>query len=348
MKIALAFDLRAEYLEMGFSDEETAEFDSEDTIRKLSAALESLGHEVIRVGNIYELTRRLSLGQTWDLAFNITEGLYGRSREAQVPALLEAYNIPYTFSDPLTLALCLDKALTKCTVKDAGVPTPEYILIRSVKEIEDYREKLGSMGYPLFIKPVSEGTGKGITPASILRDGKELENQAKRLLAKYGQPALIEKYLSGREFTVGILGTDERARVAGVLEVELLKTAEPLVYSYMNKELCEERVRYTLVKNKRIILESSGIALRAYKALGCRDAGRIDLKMDEGGQLFFLEANPLAGLNPTHSDLPILCTQAGMEYKELISRIMESALYRIGNERSRARGRTSITPFSKC
>jgi D-alanine-D-alanine ligase len=344
MRIGLTFDLRAEYLEMGFSEEETAEFDSQDTIEKLSAALESLGHEVDRIGNIYELTRRLSLGQKWDLVFNVCEGLLGRSREAQVPALLEAYNIPYTFSDPLTLALSLDKALAKAVVKDAGVPTAKYVLIRSMEEAEDNRDKLNSIGYPLFVKPVSEGTGKGITPASIIRDEKELKNQCKRLLAKYSQPVLVEKYLSGKEYTVGILGTGARARVVGVLEVELLKNAEPLVYSYMNKELCEERVKYTLVRKRRVLTEASEMALRAYKALGCRDAGRIDIKSDGQEGLFFLEANPLAGLNPTHSDLPILCGQAGMDYKELISAILESAAERI----SKGKEKKSITPFPKC
>ena len=329
MRVALTFDLRAEYAEMGFSDEETAEFDSEDTIRQLSAALESLGHEVIRVGNIYELTRRLSLGQRWDLVFNITEGLFGRSREAQVPALLEAYNIPYTFSDPLTLALCLDKALAKSVVKDAGVPTPEYMLIKSIKDIDENLEKFSSFGYPLFVKPVSEGTGKGITPLSIIRNEKELKNQTKRLLAKYAQPVLVEKYLPGREFTVGILGTDERARVVGVMEIVYLRKAQSKIYSYDNKTYYEDRINYKIIRNGSIFEAAATISLKAYKAFGCRDLARVDLRADEKNNLFFLEINPLPGLNHIHSDLPILCRKVKKNYATLIAEIIESAKERI-------------------
>ncbi len=331
MKIGLVYDLRKEYLEMGFSDEETAEFDSEETIGALSQTLESLGHEVFRIGHIYELARRLALGERWDLVFNVAEGLHGRSREAQVPALLEAFNIPYTFSDPLTLALGLDKAMAKRIFRESGIPTPDFFVINSVEEVSGLQgggKKKPPVPFPLFLKPVSEGTGKGITASSIVEDQAELKNQARRLLAKYGQPVLAEACLSGREFTVGILGTGEKARAAGVLEVKLLKGAEPGVYSYTNKELCEERVKYTLAKSKKLVEEASGLALKAYRALECRDAGRVDIKADAEGGLYVLEVNPLAGLHPTHSDLPILCHQAGMRYGELIKNILDSALER--------------------
>lgn len=327
MKIGLVYDLRSEYLEMGFSEEETAEFDSEETIEFLSSTLQTLGHEVLRIGNIYELARRLSLGERWDLVFNLTEGIYGRSREAQVPALLEAFNIPYTFSDPLTLALSLDKAMAKSIIRDAGLPTSPFVVLNSPSELDACEVDLVSMGFPLFVKPVSEGTGKGISVSSITKDIKELRNQCRKVLAKYNQPVIVEKYLPGREFTVGILGTGMKAKAIGVLEVELLKNAEPLVYSYLNKELCESRVKYSLASGRKK-KEASDLGLAAYKALGCRDAGRVDFKLDDDGKLFFLEMNPLAGLHPTHSDLPILASKTGMEYKELISGIIESALER--------------------
>ncbi|MDA8169207.1 MAG: hypothetical protein M0Z59_05845 [Nitrospiraceae bacterium] len=341
MKIALVYDLRKEYLEMGFGEEETAEFDSEDTVNSLQEAISSLGHEAVRVGHIYELTRCLSLGQRWDLVFNIAEGLYGRSREAQVPALLEAFNIPYTFSDPLTMALSLDKAMTKMVMRDAGVPTPAFAVISSADELERFEKGPGQkMPYPLFTKPVSEGTGKGITPDSIVVDSRGLKDQCRKLLAKYSQPVLVETYLPGREFTVGVLGTGADARAAGVLEVELLKSAEPNVYSYMNKELCEERVKYTLLKSRKMVKALSDLAVKAYNTLGCRDAGRVDFKEGPDGEFCFLEINPLAGLNPTHSDLPILCAQAGMKYSELIGGIIHSALKRRGLWRG---GRTGLS-----
>ncbi len=336
--VGLVYDLRRDYLEMGFSEEQTAEFDSEETINSLAETISALGYKVERIGNIYELTRLLARGGAWDLVFNVAEGLYGRSREAQVPALLEAFNIPYTFSDPLTLALALDKAMTKKVLRENGIPTPDFYLVSSLGEV-DGLSKAGDKGpetaFPLFVKPVSEGTGKGVNPSSIVRNQAELKNQSRRLLAKYSQPVLVESYLPGEEYTVGILGTGKKARVLGVLEVKLLKNAEPEVYSYTNKELCEERVRYKLVKNRRLAEEAGELALRAYRALGCRDAGRVDIKAGPAGQagksgLYVLELNPLAGLHPTHSDLPILCAQAGIKYSELIKGIIDSALERPG------------------
>jgi len=327
MRIGFAYDLRRDYLQMGYTEEETGEFDSDATIQVIEETIRGLGHEVIRIGNVFRLTERLAAGERWDLVFNITEGLHGRSREAQVPALLEAYAIPYTFSDPLTLALSLDKAMTKSMVRDAGIPTADFFIVTSTDALKTEKQD-GKMAYPLFVKPLAEGTGKGVTPESIVRNRKELAAQCRRILSGYGQPVLVESYLPGREFTVGILGTDEHARAVGALEVELLGNADPLVYSFLNKEFCEERVRYTLVVDPAIVEEASDIALRAYRVLGCRDAGRIDLKTDGQGRLHFLEANPLAGLHPTHSDLPILCSQAGMAYPELLNEIIHSALKR--------------------
>ncbi len=327
MRIGLTYDLRKEYLEMGFTEEETAEFDSDETIRALEETLSSLEHEVVRVGNIFELARRLSAGERWDLVFNISEGCHGRNREAQVPALLEAYRIPYTFSDPLTLAVCLDKAVAKSVVRDAGIPTPESFTVDSMHDME--RGFISPRApFPLFTKPVSEGTGKGITAESIVWDLDALKKQCSMLLIKYHQPVLVESYLPGREFTVGIVGTQGHAKVIGVLEVKLNKNADPLVYTFANKEFCEERVEYLLVKDKNILKEASDVAIRAYQALGCRDAGRLDLKADKNGKLYFLEMNPLAGLHPTHSDLPILCSKVGIEYRQLISDIIDSALER--------------------
>ncbi len=335
MRIGFTYDLRREYLERGFTEEETGEFDSDATVEILEETIRSLGHEVVPIGNIFNLTARLAAGERWDLVFNITEGLYGRSREAQVPALLEAYAVPYTFSDPLTLALSLDKALTKGLVRGAGVPTPDFFLLDTPHDL-DGEEKDRQIGYPLFIKPLAEGTGKGITADSIARDRQELFHRCTKLLARYAGPALVEAYLPGREFTVGILGTGKKARVVGVLEVELLEGADPLVYTFLNKEFCEQRVRYTLVRDTAIVKEASDIALKAYITLGCRDAGRVDVKADREGRLYFLEANPLAGLHPTHSDLPILCSQAGMSYAELLNEIIRSALERVDFKGSRS------------
>ena len=326
MKIGLVYDLRRDYLEMGYSEEETAEFDSEDTIEQLTLTLELLGYEVDQIGNILSLVSRLATGQRWDLVFNISEGLKGRSREAQVPALLEAYGIPYTFSDPLTLSLSLDKALAKRVLRDAGIPTPWFFVVESR---EDFNKEIFVPSWPLFVKPLSEGTGKGVDERSIVRNMDELRKRAFFIIEQFSQPALVETYLPGREFTVGILGTGASARAVGVLEVSLLENAEQEVYSYINKERCEELVEYVLAEDPEIVEEASRIALDVYRVLGCRDAGRIDLRTNGMGRLECIEANPLAGLNPGHSDLPILCAKAGMSYSQLISGIVESAANRI-------------------
>lgn len=327
MNIGLTYDLRSEYRKAGFSEEAVAEFDSEETIAFLEQALAGLGHTVDRIGNLPNLVRRLAANQTWDLVFNVCEGLYGRSREAQVPALLEAHRIPCTFSDPLSLALALDKAKAKQMVRAAGLATPDYAVLNSEDNWE--RDPLPNHPYPRFVKPLTEGTGKGITPESIVRDMDELRSRAKTLLAKYRQPVLLETYLPGREVTVGIVGTGPEARCLGVMEVCLREGAEPGVYSYTNKEECESRVQYRLLPASPLTSQAENLALGAYRALECRDAGRVDLRADSHGEWNFLEINPLAGLHPTHSDLPMIAQAAGMTYPELIGAIVTSARSRI-------------------
>ncbi len=324
MNIGLTYDLREEYLAEGYGEEETAEFDRPDTIAAIEEALAANGHASDRIGHIRHLAARLVAGERWDLVFNIAEGLRGFGREAQVPALLEAWDIPYTFSDPLVLALSLHKGLTKRVIRDLGLPTPDFTVVEKAADLDRL-----SLPYPLFAKPVAEGTGKGVTPASRIGEAGQLAAIVTELLEKYRQPVLVETFLPGREFTVGIIGTGGRAFSPGVVEVRLRDRAERDVYSYVNKELCEELVDYVLVHDSQAV-EARELALAAWRGLGCRDAGRVDLRADAGGRLHFLEVNPLAGLHPHHSDLPIICTQAGIGYHDLIRMIVESASERIG------------------
>ena len=323
MVIGLTYDLRSAYLAMGYSEEETAEFDRESTIDALAGALAELGHRVVRIGHARQLVERLGGGERWDLVFNICEGLKGIAREAQVPAILEVYGIPYTFSDPLIMSLCLHKGMAKTVVGAAGVPTPRFVVLKSLDELDAV-----SMNPPLFVKPVGEGTGKGVDPSSIIHDTPSLYERCAHLLRRFGQPVLIEEYLPGRELTVGLLGTGDEAEVLGTLEIVLLGGAEPDVYSYVNKEECEQVVEYRLVRAESddTVREAETIALAAWRALGCRDGGRIDLRCDARGKPQFLEANPLAGLHPSHSDLPMLCTALGIPYTTLIDRIVQSSL----------------------
>ena len=325
MRIALTYDLRSDYVAMGWSPLDAAEFDSERTIEAIEAALRELGHEVVRVGRCQELARRLVAAERWDLVFNFCEGVRGRGREAQVPALLECYDIPYTFCDPLTACLTLDKAMAKRVVRDAGLSTPDFLVVEALEELSQL-----SIPFPLFAKPVAEGTGKGVDSSSIVRDRAALEAVCRRLLERFRQPVLIEEYLPGREVTVGVVGTGREARVLGVLEVLLLKPAEPEVYSYENKEKCEDRVELRLLAPGPFYSEAARLALACYRVLGCRDAGRLDLRADNKGQLHFIEANPLAGMNPGHSDLPILNSLVGRSYCDLVADIVNSAMKRAG------------------
>lgn len=330
MLIGLAYDLRDDYRGLGLAEEQLAEFDSPETVAELEAALVRLGHAVDRIGHVRRLAERLVAGHRWDLVFNICEGLAGRSREAQVPALLEAFDQPYTFADPLVMAATLDKAVAKRLVRDHGLATASFALVERAADIAAV-----DLPFPLFAKPVAEGTGKGVSPASLVRSRRELERTCRRLLARYAQPVLVETYLPGREFTVGIVGSGPAARIVGTLEVELLPGAEPGVYSYTNKERCEELVRYTLVDDPEA-RAAAELALACYRALDCRDAGRVDLRSDAAGRPHFLEVNPLAGLHPTHSDLPILASLAGLGYDGLIGAIVASAAERTGLARERA------------
>lgn len=326
MRIGMTFDLRSAYLAEGFGSEETAEFDRDDTIDSIEQALRALGHEPVRIGHARQLVTALARGERWDLVFNIAEGMYGTAREAQVPALLDVFNLPYTFSDPLVTALCLHKGLTKTVLREHGIPTPRSATVERLADLHGL-----DLRFPLFAKPVAEGTGKGVTAASRIADGDELVAACERLLAQFRQPVLVEEFLPGREFTVGLTGTDDEATVAGTLEILLNPQAEPGVYSYANKEQSEVLVRMPLVRAESdpVVAEAEAVSLRAWRALGCRDAGRVDLRCDAAGRPQFMEVNPLAGLHPSHSDLPMLFTELGRPYVELVERIVNSAARRV-------------------
>jgi len=323
MIIGLTYDLRQEYLDAGYSEEQTAEFDRASTIDAMEQALIAMGHETQRIGNVKSLVRRLADGECWDMVFNICEGMFGLGREAQVPALLDAYEIPYTFSGPLVLALSLDKALTKRVLRTMGVATPDFAVVTIAEDIAAV-----DLPFPLFAKPLAEGTGLGIDAKSKIDSPKQLAAVCRELLKKFKQPVLVETYLPGREFTVGIVGSGNAAEVVGVMEVFLRSEAEANAYSYVNKEKCEELVQYALAPESAAG-PCRDLALRAWRGLGCLDAGRVDVKMDSDGIVNFIEVNPLAGLHPEHSDLPIICTLAGIPYQTLIERIIASASARI-------------------
>jgi D-alanine-D-alanine ligase len=336
LTVGLTYDLREEYRLRGLTAEETAEFDGIETIEALEGALASLECRTDRIGSIHRLTERLVAGDRWDLVFNIAEGLRGFGREAQVPALLDAYEIPYTFSDPLTLAVALHKAMAKRVVRDLGVPTPDFTTVNTAGEAPAV-----ALPFPLFVKPVAGGTSQGIDAASKVLTRESLTRRCAELAARFQQPVLVERYLPGREVTAGVIGTGANARVLGVMEVLLQPAADQDVYSYTNKSQYHGRVEYALASGA-LSVEAADVALRVWRGLGCRDAGRVDLRCDERGRVHFLEVNPLAGLHPVDSDLAVLCGLIGTSYRELIALILSSAGERLSNAGSRLRAAATV------
>ncbi|MFH0841857.1 MAG: D-alanine--D-alanine ligase [Bacteroidota bacterium] len=321
MKVGLTYDLRSWYLDRGYSMEDTAEFDKQETVDALETALCKMGFETEQVGNCFQLIEALAEGKRWDLVLNIAEGLYGDGRESVVPAILDQYKIPYVFSGPVILGVSLNKYLTRLIVSAAGVPVSPGMLISTKDDIEKCK-----LEYPLFIKPVSEGTGKGITEKSVLNSPAELKEMAEYLLDRFYQPALVEEYLPGREFTVGVIGSGDNAIAIGGMEIECMNK---LPYSVAFKENYQEFCKYIPMANE-FSAECKAIALNVWKALGAVDAGRVDFKADRNGRICFMEVNPLAGLHPVHSDLPILSRISNIDYQSLMEMIMNSALKRHG------------------
>ncbi len=304
------------------------EFDSEETIDAIQKVLESDGHPVLKLGGGPQLIDRLKRTPV-DFVFNIAEGVGSRSREAHIPALLEFLNIPYTGSDPLTLALTLDKAMAKRVVMSAGLPTPRF---KRVVKMEDLHTV--ELQYPLFVKLCYEGSSKGVRLDSKVLDRPSLEQKTKWLLESYGPPVLVEEFVRGPEFTVGILGNEEPS-VLGVMQIEIKgKSPDESIYSLEVKREWEERVRYHCpppIENK-LLRRIEEVALGIYRVLDCRDVSRVDLRVGEDGIPYFLEVNPLPGLSPIYGDLPIMAKKMGWEYESLVNAIFHHALKRYGLE----------------
>ncbi|MFZ4520219.1 MAG: D-alanine--D-alanine ligase family protein [Bacteroidales bacterium] len=324
MHIGLTYDLRSDYRKEGYSEEETAEFDRESTIDAIEEALQHLGYQTDRIGHVRHLVQRLAKGDRWEMVFNICEGMYGIGREAQVPALLDVYNIPYTFSDPLVLSLTLHKGMTKRVVRDYGIPTPGFVIVEKAEDCSAV-----DLQYPLFVKPNGEGTGKGINSLSKVNNAEELLSICRELLARYPSGLLVEEYLPGREFTVGILGTGSEGYSVGIMEIIYKKEDAKNIYSYETKSDYLSAVEY-IVPVDEMAGKCVDLALRTWQVLGCRDGGRVDIRADRNGVPNFIEVNPLAGLDKVHSDLPILAYKHGYDFERIIGEIMLSARKRTG------------------
>jgi D-alanine-D-alanine ligase len=302
------------------------EFDSEETVDAIRGVLERDGHEVMKLGGDTGLIDRLRQTPI-DIVFNIAEGLQGRNREAHIPALLEYLNIPYTGSDPLTLSLTLDKSMAKRVVISEGIPTPRFKKVEKMEDLDDLK-----LEYPLFVKLCYEGSSKGVRLDSKILDHRSLKEKTEWLLKTYGPPILVEEFVGGPEFTVGILG-NENPTVLGVMQIEI-KGSPPdeAIYSLEVKREWEQRVYYHCPPpiDPALLRKIEEVALRSYRVLECRDVSRVDIRVDKNETPYFLEINPLPGLSPLYGDLPIMAGRMGWEYDRLVKTIFHHALKRNG------------------
>ncbi|MBN2575546.1 MAG: ATP-grasp domain-containing protein, partial [Deltaproteobacteria bacterium] len=333
--LRIGFSYNVKRVDSKAGDDTEAEYDAPETIVSIRDAIESYGHVVVPLEATAELPRQFMDAHV-DLVFNIAEGVSGRNREAAVPALCELMGIPYTGSDAATLSIALDKALSKRVLRQHGVSTPEF------QVMETGRERLSpKMKFPLIVKPNQEGSSKGVSAhASVVDDEEGLRAVVRELLDKYRQPALIEHYISGREFTVGLLG-DKRPRVLPPMEILFRDKANPRpVYDYQIKQEWEKHVYYEcpakLTPAELKAMER--VARETFVALDCRDVARVDLRMDETGEMYVLEVNPLPGLTPGYSDLCLIANAANIDYRSLIGEILAGGLKRM-REKRRAEAR---------
>jgi D-alanine-D-alanine ligase len=333
LRVGFTFNVKRISPTSAEGDDTEAEYDSPKTLQAIREAIASYGHEVIDLEATAELPQRLSSTPV-DLVFNIAEGFKGRNREAQVPAILELLDIPYTGSDPAALSVALDKAMAKKMVRAHDVLTPDFVLMSSG------RERLPrEMRFPVIVKPVAEGSSKGVLSKSVVQSEAELRELARELSARYRQPALVESYITGREFTVGMLG-ERRPKVLPIMEVVFIGDDPTPVYDFEAKLATGNRVRYEvpakLEPAEQRELERAARAV--FSALGCRDVARVDFRMDPHGKVYFLECNPLPGLTPGWSDLVLIAEAGGLEYKALIGEILSYGIRRY-RERERERRR---------
>ena len=308
-----------------------AEWDDEGTIAALEAALAGAG-EVVRLEATEDFPFRLREAKP-DIVFNVAEGLWGPNREAHVPALCEFWGVPYTGSDPLALAICLDKGRTKEILAYHGIATADFTVVPPGGPLA------GVPPLPVFVKPIHEGSSKGITQASLCRTRAEVERAVGQVWDRYRQPALIERWLPGREFTCALLGNGAAARVLPVVEVDfaaLPHGAAPM-YSYEAKWIWDVPERPLQIfkcpapLSRGLARQIERTVLDAYRALRCRDWARIDVRCDARGVPHILEVNPLPGVLPDpamNSCFPKAARAAGLDYGDMIRAVLQAGAAR--------------------
>ena len=324
MTVGMTYDLKTEYVfKLNDPPDANAEFDHPDTVQVIQQAIEAMGHRVVRIGNA-ECILRLWQWLKVDLVFNIAEGRAGRNREAQVPILLEMKGIPFAGSDGLTQALTLDKLMTKKVLISEGIPTPRFF---EMVHPEDPLPQ--DLVFPLIVKPRYEGSSKSLSEKSLVRTTEALRAQAQWLIQTYRQPALVEEFIRGNEFTVAIIGNDHPEVFPAVrIQINGHNELGDLFYTFSRiaegaKYVCPAGIDPRLEKRLR------DLALATYRAVECRDFGRVDFRVDEAGNPHILEINALPSLS-TEDVFGILAQQQGISYDAMIAKIVEAAIERWG------------------
>ncbi len=327
MRIGLSYDLKETIaLQQAACDDICEEYDSSETVDLIAASLEAEGHTVTMLGGGREFLGKIHQEKV-DFVFNIAEGrgTY-RSREAQVPSILEMLNIPYSGSDPQCLAICLDKPLTKKLVALEGVSTPTWRVFNDRQELHEIN-RCRSL-FPAIIKPAYEGSSKGIRLTSLVEDAKQANEVIECLLDKYHQPAMMERVILGDEVTVAVIGNSP-PKVLGVMRILPRQRNDCFLYTLEVKRNYLELVDYECPAGleEKVLQRIQTASLKAFEALGCRDFARVDFRISAGGVPYFLEINPLPGLG-THSDLVIMAKKLGWTHRQLISAVLNAALER--------------------
>ncbi|MDP2923523.1 MAG: ATP-grasp domain-containing protein [Candidatus Omnitrophota bacterium] len=322
--VGLTYDLKTDYeFKVGDPPDANAEFDHPSTVEVISRAIESQGFQLKRIGNVTHLLEKIdNLGV--DIVFNISEGIYGRNRESQVPILLEMVGIPFVGSDALTLGMALDKVMAKKIFIAEGISTPRYFEIKSVDETID----IDHLNFPLMVKPRFEGSSKGLSERSRVANKEELIKQAEFIINTYKQPALVEEFIRGEEFTVAVVGNDPievlppvQVKIEGKLNLDDMFYTFARISSDKLEYVCPAPIGQDL--NKKI----RELALKTYQAVECRDFGRVDFRVDNEGRPYVLEINPLPCLS-TEDVFMLLAKAIGITYEEMIGKILNVALKR--------------------
>lgn len=311
-----------------------SEFDSEETVLDIASNLQALGHEVVLVeANDRKTLINFFQNHSADIVFNLAEGTNSRFRESEVPALLDFLDIPYTGSNSFTLALALNKAMAKRIFRCEHIPTPHFQIFHSADTARNPQ-----LTFPLIVKPNCEGSGKGISSSSVVYNEKDLSAQVERIIANYRQEALVEEFIEGKELTVGILANGKVVALP-ILEIDFSDCQKSGEYFYSwkmkefqgNKEMgCTPNFYCPARLSEEIAQKVKEVALCAHKALGCLDISRTDIRLSQDNIPYVLEVNPLPGLDPKESNFPMIARAYGMEYRDLIKSILESAIERKG------------------